>query len=115
MGDNWLALDKLEHLIACALSTAFAWHMQPAGGARATARPLRSQRRRLALAAAFGFTVGVAKELIDASGLWPGGSGAASVRDLSADALGCLLAVACLAVSQPRRSPEALAPIAEAV
>ena len=118
MADEWLAADKVGHLTACCLVTLLVWRLQSAATPR---------RRRLVRAAAVGFAVGVAKEVIDgaevrltrlgvgecleeltegsAVQLWPTG-GAFSVRDLVADAAGC--AAACgfvvLAVSPPTKA-----------
>ena len=60
MADDWLGADKAGHFTACCLFTLLAWRLQNASTLR---------RRRLVRAAAVGFAVGVAKELIDAAGV----------------------------------------------
>eukprot|EP00955_Chlamydomonas_euryale_P042742 352421-Chlamydomonas_euryale.AAC.23 len=84
--DDWLAFDKLGHLLACAAVTALAYMV-----ASRTQAPACIQRYRLYLALAAGITAGIAKEGADFLQLWPG---TVSVKDLAADVLGSLLVAA---------------------
>lgn len=84
--DPWLALDKAEHLIFCALVAACAYLV-------ARTRPALA-RWRLAAGATASFLAGAAKEAGDAAGLWPGRP---SWRDAAADAVGGAAALAALA------------------
>ena len=85
--DRWLAKDKAAHFAASAFLSAFGYYV---------ARREREWRDRPSqrFALAFGFAFGVAKEVRDAR--CPRGT--ASWKDLVADALGCFVGTALVAV-----------------
>jgi hypothetical protein len=95
--DPWLAPDKAQHLAGCLLLTLLLWQAQPRS--RRSASGL-GRLASLLLPASLAFLLGLAKELADDLQLLPILRGAFSVRDLCADALGCLLAVLCLRLHQ---------------
>ncbi|KAH0465495.1 hypothetical protein IEQ34_005598 [Dendrobium chrysotoxum] len=89
--DPWLAVDKLEHLIAC-----FFISVLVATLARRSHRSF-IRRRSVALGSVTALAAGAAKEAADEIGLWKSAGG--SVRDAAADALGVALAAAVLALA----------------
>lgn len=84
-GDEWLAPDKLQHVLACLL-------VALAGAALAgrSARPFL-RRRAVAIGCAASLAAGAAKEAADEAGFF--GSSGASPKDAAADLLGTALAV----------------------
>ncbi|KAK8966929.1 hypothetical protein KSP40_PGU012063 [Platanthera guangdongensis] len=90
--DPWLAVDKLEHVIACFFISVFV-----AALARRSKRPFIRQRSVL-LGSLAALAAGSAKETCDDIGLWNSAGG--SFRDAVADALGVALAAAVLSLSE---------------
>uniref|UniRef100_A0A0E0AA02 Uncharacterized protein n=1 Tax=Oryza glumipatula TaxID=40148 RepID=A0A0E0AA02_9ORYZ len=95
--DEWLAADKLQHVLACFL-------IALAGAAlagRSSRSPLR--RRPAALGCAASLAAGAAKEIADEAGF--SGSSGASLRDAAADLVGATLAAVALAILRRLRRP----------
>lgn len=95
--DEWLAADKLQHVLACFL-------IALAGAAlagRSSRSPLR--RRPAALGCAASLAAGAAKEIADEAGFF--GSSGASLRDAAADLVGATLAAVALAILRRLRRP----------
>eukprot|EP00898_Chlorokybus_atmophyticus_P002363 jgi/Chlat1/3127/Chrsp21S03355 len=86
MGDDWLALDKAEHVAFCFFCTIAGYFIARIAccGSRAC-----QHRWRLIFGTAVGSLVGLLKEAGDYWGLWPG---MLSLKDLAADGLGCIAA-----------------------
>ncbi|KAK3131794.1 hypothetical protein QOZ80_6AG0511580 [Eleusine coracana subsp. coracana] len=78
--DDWLAADKLQHVLACLLISLFA-----AALAGRSARP-GLRRRAVAVGSAASLATGAAKEAADEAGFL--GSSGASPKDAAADLLG---------------------------
>ncbi|KAI4976595.1 hypothetical protein ZWY2020_050202 [Hordeum vulgare] len=94
-GDEWLAPDKLQHVLACLLIT-----LAAAALAGRSSRPFL-RRRALALGCATSLAVGAAKEVADETRLF--GSSGASLRDAAADLLGVALAAVLVALGRRLR------------
>uniref|UniRef100_A0ACD5XSA2 Uncharacterized protein n=1 Tax=Avena sativa TaxID=4498 RepID=A0ACD5XSA2_AVESA len=92
-GDEWLAPDKLQHVLACLLIA-----LAAAALAGRSSRPFL-RRHALALGCAASLAVGAAKEVADETRLF--GSSGASLRDAAADLLG--VAIAAVIFSLARR------------
>ncbi|KAG6541486.1 hypothetical protein Mapa_017160 [Marchantia paleacea] len=99
MGDNWLALDKVEHFAACFLITSLVAHL---------AGRTRLRRWRIMVGALVGLVAGAAKEAGDATGIWL--SAGASVKDGVADIIGVAAAVLLNVFLSPlwRQKPQAI-------
>ena len=67
MPDDWLAADKLQHLVACFGITALAYAFLGRGKGVTLLFGAPTHRRRLALACAAGLAVGISKECLDAA------------------------------------------------
>lgn len=91
-GDDWLAPDKLQHVLACLLIA-----LAAAALATRSSRPFL-RRHALALGCAASLAVGAAKEVADEARLF--GSSGASLRDAAADILGASIAAAVLSVAR---------------
>nr|XP_009406584.1 PREDICTED: uncharacterized protein LOC103989464 [Musa acuminata subsp. malaccensis] len=91
-GDDWLAADKLEHLLAC-----FAIAILVAALA-GRSRHAFLRRRSVALGSIAALVAGAGKEAGDEIGLWH--SAGASSKDAAADLLGVLLAAVFLSISR---------------
>ena len=63
MPDHWLAVDKVQHFVACFVITALVY--AALGRGKGVAVP--THRRRLGLACAAGLAVGILKEVLDAA------------------------------------------------
>ena len=87
--DQWLAPDKLQHILACLLIALAATAL-----ASRSSRPFL-RRHALPLGCAASLAVGAAKEAADEARLF--GSSGASLRDAAADLLGVALAAALVA------------------
>ncbi|KAJ8484338.1 hypothetical protein OPV22_016824 [Ensete ventricosum] len=92
-GDDWLAADKLDHLLAC-----FCIAILVAALA-GRSRHAFLRRRSVALGSIAALVAGAGKEAGDEIGLWR--SAGASSKDAAADVLGVLPAAVFLSV--PRR------------
>ncbi|BBN15800.1 putative lipoprotein [Marchantia polymorpha subsp. ruderalis] len=99
MGDDWLALDKVEHFASCFLITAVVVHL---------AGRTRLRKWRIMVGALVGLVAGAAKEAGDATGIWP--SAGASVKDGVADMIGVAAAVLWNLFLSPlwRQKPQAI-------
>ncbi|KAL5199443.1 hypothetical protein ABZP36_020646 [Zizania latifolia] len=96
-GDEWLAADKLQHVLACLLIA-----LAAAALARRSALP--SLRRRAAvLGWAASLAAGAVKEAADEAGFF--GSSGASPKDAAADLLGAALAALSLSLLRRLRRP----------
>ncbi|CAM6092333.1 unnamed protein product [Calypogeia fissa] len=84
--DDWLAMDKLQHFLACLLITNFVAHIAGRLGGR------RVRRWRVHLGALSALVAGAAKEAVDATGLLWKSSGP-SLRDGVADMAGVVAGV----------------------
>ncbi|XP_019711283.1 uncharacterized protein [Elaeis guineensis] len=89
-GDEWLAADKLQHLLACFLITVLVAVLA------VRSRHPFLRRRSTALGSLFSLFAGAAKEAGDEIGLWS--SAGASVKDAAADLVGILIASLSLAL-----------------
>ncbi|WOK92130.1 hypothetical protein Cni_G00821 [Canna indica] len=94
-GDEWLAADKLEHLLACFSITLLVAALS------GRSRHAFLRRRSAALGSLTALAAGTAKEVGDEIGIWR--SAGASAKDAFADVLGVLLAALLLAVSRRLR------------
>ncbi|XP_062233437.1 uncharacterized protein LOC133930732 [Phragmites australis] len=92
-GDEWLAPDKLQHVLACLLIA-----LAAAALAGRSARP-GIRRRAVAVGSVASLAAGAAKEAADEAGFF--GSSGASPKDAAADLLG--IAAAALVVALFRR------------
>ncbi|KAM0887645.1 hypothetical protein ACQ4PT_028900 [Festuca glaucescens] len=88
--DEWLALDKLQHVLACFLIA-----LAAAALAGRSSRPFL-RRHALPLGCAASLAVGAAKEVADEARLF--GSSGASLRDSAADLFGVALAAALVSI-----------------
>ncbi|XP_042447445.1 uncharacterized protein LOC122034100 [Zingiber officinale] len=95
-GDEWLAADKLEHLLACFVITLLVANLS------GRSRHAFVRRRSAALGSLVALAAGTAKEVADEIGIWR--SAGASAKDAAADVLGVLLAAMLLAVFGRLRS-----------
>lgn len=96
MADDWIAVDKLQHLAMCFFIVILSAY---------TIRLFLSPSRLLyrwatAVGCILSLTIGAAKELGDEMGIWHSAGG--SLKDGLADAGGVLLAVAFLHFLKPR-------------
>lgn len=96
-GDNWLANDKLLHLIACFLITILVSSLLD----RARYKIIR--RWSLLVGSFVSLSAGAAKEAADEVGVFWVSSGG-SVKDLVADVVGVLIACLLVLVFRKRRS-----------
>ncbi len=87
--DLWLAKDKADHLICSAFLVGLGYYM-------AHEEMNRSHPQACTAALGFSFSLGIAKEVYDRRGR----KGVASWRDLAADALGCGLGYALIALGR---------------
>lgn len=81
--DDWLAKDKAQHFAACFLVTIIGYAL--------ASNYIKLRPYRLVSGACFGVIVGVGKELGDFLQIW---KGAVSLKDLAADAVGTVIALA---------------------
>uniref|UniRef100_A0A0D9WQ83 Uncharacterized protein n=1 Tax=Leersia perrieri TaxID=77586 RepID=A0A0D9WQ83_9ORYZ len=97
LGDEWLAADKLQHVLACFLIAVAV--------AALSGRSSRSsfRRRSATLGCAASLAAGAAKEIADEAGFF--GSSGASLRDAAADLLGAALAAVALTLLRRLRRP----------
>lgn len=96
MADDWIAVDKLQHLAMC-----FFIVILSAYTIRLFLSPSRLlYRRATPVGCILSLTIGAAKELGDEMGIWHSAGG--SLKDGLADAGGVLLAVVLLHFSKPR-------------
>jgi uncharacterized protein YfiM (DUF2279 family) len=93
--DDWLAPDKLQHVLACLLISLLA-----AALAGRSARP-GLRRRAVAVGSAASLAVGAAKEAADVAALF--GSSGASPKDAGADLFGVAAASLFLVLRRVRR------------
>lgn len=87
--DLWLAKDKADHLICSAFLVGLGYYM-------AHEEMNRSHPQACTVGLGFSFSLGIAKEAYDRHGR----KGVASWRDLVADALGCGLGYALIALGR---------------
>ncbi|KAK1268389.1 hypothetical protein QJS04_geneDACA013660 [Acorus gramineus] len=94
-GDDWLATDKFQHLLACLLITV------AVAAASNRSRHAVLRRWSVSIGSIAGLVAGAVKEAGDEIGMWPSAGG--SLRDAVADALGVVIGSASLRVCRSLR------------